>query len=208
MKVLLFNGSTNVKGCTNRALVEVEKELNKNGIDTEIICIGGSEIRDCNGCRTCGTNGGHCVYDNDAINEYIDKAKKADGFVFGSPVYYSHPSGRILSVMDRMFYACSSAFAYKPGAAITSARRTGISSSLDVLNKYMTIACMPIVSSSYWNGVHGNKPEEVEKDLEGLQTMRNLGTNMAWLLKSIEAGKKQGIMQPTPNKKNITNFIR
>jgi len=208
MNVLLFNGSSKLKGCTNRALLEIEKELNDNGIETEIICIGGEEIRDCNGCGACRNNKGYCIYDEDAVNEYIEKAKLADGFIFGTPVYYSHPSGRLLSVMDRMFYACSKAFMYKPGAAIASARRAGTTASLDVLNKYMTFACMPIVSSSYWNEVHGNTPDEVEHDLEGLQTMRNLGNNMAWLLKSIEAGAKQGIEQPIPEKENRTSFIR
>jgi multimeric flavodoxin WrbA len=208
MNVLLFNGSSKAKGCTNRALQEIEKELNDNGIDTEIICIGGVEIRDCNGCGACRNNNGYCFYDDDAINEYIEKAKLADGFIFGTPVYYAHPSGRLLSVMDRMFYAGSQAFKYKPGAAIASARRAGTTASIDVLNKYMTFACMPIVSSSYWNGVHGNNSDEVEQDLEGLQTMRNLGNNMAWLLKSIEAGKQAGIRQPQPEKENRTNFIR
>ena len=208
MKVLLFNGSSKAKGCTNRALQEIEKELNENGIETEIICIGGVEIRDCNGCGVCRENNGYCIFDDDAINEYIDKAKKADGFIFGTPVYYAHPSGRLLSAMDRMFYAGSSAFMYKPGAAIASARRAGTTASLDVLNKYMTIACMPIVSSSYWNVVHGNNPEEVEKDFEGLQTMENLGKNMVWLLQSIEAGKKAGVLKPILNKENRTNFIR
>ena len=142
------------------------------------------------------------------VNEWILKAKEADGFIFGSPVYYAHPDGRILSVLDRMFYAGSSCFAYKPGAAVTSARRGGTTASIDVLNKYFTINQMPVISSTYWNMVHGSTPEDVKKDLEGLQTMRNLGRNMAWLLKSIEAGKAAGVKIPVAERNQRTNFIR
>lgn len=141
------------------------------------------------------------------VNELIGKAAEADGFVFGSPVYYAHASGRILSALDRAFYAGGSAFAHKPGAAVVSARRAGTTSALDDLNKYFMINQMPVVSSTYWNMVHGNQPEEVAQDFEGLQTMRNIASNMAWLLKCIEAGKEKGITAPA-NPKIATNFIR
>ena len=138
----------------------------------------------------------------------IAKAMEADGFVFGTPVYYAHPTGRILSALDRIFYAGKSAFAHKPGAAIASARRAGTTASVDVMNKYFGISEMPIVTSSYWNMVHGNQPKEVEQDREGLQIMRNLGRNMAWLLKCIEAGKSKNISIPENEYADKTNFIR
>lgn len=141
------------------------------------------------------------------VNEIITKAEQADAFIFGSPVYYAHPSGRILSALDRVFYAGSKAFAFKPAASIVSARRGGTTASVDVLNKYFTINQMPVVASTYWNMVHGNKPEEVKQDLEGLQTMRNIASNMAWLLRCIEAGREKGITTPE-NQKVQTSFIR
>lgn len=208
MKILLVNGSAKKDGCTYTALAEIEKVLQQEGLDTEIVCLGSSAIRDCIGCGQCNSKHPGCVFDDDCINEIIAKAKEADGFVFGTPVYYAHPSGRILSALDRMFYAGKSAFAHKPGAAIASARRAGTTASIDVLNKYFTIAEMPVVSSSYWNMVHGNKPEDVLQDLEGLQIMRNLGRNMAWMVKCIEAGKQQGISIPENEYADKTNFIR
>lgn len=208
MKVLLINGSSNVLGCTYTALAEVEKMLNKEGITTEIISLGNKPIRDCMGCKTCRNNGGKCVFEDDIINGIVEKAKNADGFVFGSPVYYSHPSGRLLSAMDRMFYSNSAAFKYKPAAAVVSARRAGTTASLDVITKHFSINCMPVVSSNYWNMVHGNTPEEVREDVEGLQIMRVLGQNMAWMLKCIENGKKSGINIPNIEDKIYTNFVR
>lgn len=208
MKVLLVNGSPKEKGCTYTALAEVSKALEQEGVETEIVCLGAGAIRDCIGCGQCNMKQPGCVFGDDCINELIAKAKEADGFVFGTPVYYAHPSGRVLSALDRMFYAGKSAFAHKPGAAIASARRAGTTASVDVLNKYFTIAEMPVVSSSYWNMVHGNKPEEVLQDKEGLQVMRNLGRNMAWLLKCIEAGKAQGIEASENEYGEKTNFIR
>ncbi len=208
MKVLLINGSAKKNGCTATALSETAKVLNQEGIDTEIVCLGTEPIRDCMGCGQCNSKHPGCIFADDCVNDIIAKAKEADGFIFGTPVYYAHPSGRILSALDRMFYAGKSAFAHKPGAAIASARRAGTTASIDVLNKYFTIAEMPIVSSSYWNMVHGNCPEDVAKDLEGLQIMRNLGRNMAWLLKCIEAGKQQGITEPENEYTNKTSFIR
>lgn len=208
MKVLLINGSPKNDGCTYTALNEVGQTLEKNGIEWEIINLGTNPIRDCIGCKKCVDLDNACVFEDDIINEIIKKAEEADGFVFGTPVYYAHPSGRLLSVLDRVFYAGSSAFAHKPGAAVASARRAGTTASIDVLNKYFTIAQMPVVSSTYWNMVHGNAPEDVIKDLEGLQTMRNLAENMTWLLKCIELGKNNGVNSPSNEKKHRTNFIR
>lgn len=208
MKVLLVNGSAKEKGCTYTALAEAEAVLQQEGIQTEIAWLGVGALRDCIGCGQCNTKHPGCVFEEDCINEMIQKAKEADGFIFGTPVYYAHPSGRILSALDRMFYAGKSAFARKPGAAVASARRAGTTASIDVMNKYFTIAEMPVVSSSYWNMVHGTKPEEVKEDKEGLQVMRNLGRNMAWLLKCIEAGKQQGILAPENEYSSKTSFIR
>lgn len=208
MKVLLVNGSAKEKGCTYTALAEAAAVLQQEGIQTEIAWLGAGALQDCIGCGQCNTKHPGCIFEEDCINEMIQKAKKADGFIFGTPVYYAHPSGRVLSALDRMFYAGKSAFARKPGAAVASARRAGTTASVDVMNKYFTIAEMPVVSSSYWNMVHGTKPEEVKEDKEGLQVMRNLGRNMAWLLKCIEAGKQQGILAPENEYSSKTSFIR
>ena len=204
-KVLLINGSGNEHGCTYTALSEVAATLEKEGITTEIIQLGKDPVRDCIGCGACAKLG-KCVFDDDLVNQVHEKALEADGFVFGTPVYYAHPSGRILSFLDRLFYSGGGAFAFKPGAAGASARRAGTTASLDVLNKYFTIARMPGVSSNYWNMVHGNTPEEVKQ--EGLQIMRGIGQNMAWMIKCIEAGKAAGISYPQTEKKVKTNFIR
>jgi len=195
-KVLLINGSGNEHGCTFTALSEAARALNEEGVETEIIQLGKDAIRDCIGCGSCGKLG-RCVFDDDQVNLVAAKAKEADGFIFGSPVYYAHPSGRVLSFLDRLFYSAGSAFAYKPGA------------SFDVLNKYFGISNMMTVGSQYWNMVHGNKPEEVLQDLEGLQTMRTMGRNMAWMIQCIEAGKAAGITPPTGREERArTNFIR
>ena len=196
-----------MEGCTFTALKEIADTLAELQIDSEILQLGKRPIRDCIGCGACGSRKGTCVFEDDLVNELIGKAAEADGFVFGSPVYYAHASGRILSALDRAFYAGGSAFAHKPGAAVVSARRAGTTSALDDLNKYFMINQMPVVSSTYWNMVHGNQPEEVAQDFEGLQTMRNIASNMAWLLKCIEAGKEKGITAPA-NPKIATNFIR
>lgn len=210
MKVLLFNGSSNEHGCTYTALSEVASELNANGIETEIIQVGKDAIRDCIGCGACRKLGGKCVFKDDIVNDVIEKAKDADGFIFGSPVYYAHPSGRLLAFMDRLFYAGGWAFTYKPAAAVTSARRAGTTASLDVITKHFTINQMPVISSNYWCMTHGaqNSPEQAKQDLEGMQIMRILGKNMAWILKCIEAGKKEGINHPQAEDKIMTNFIR
>ena len=207
MKVLLFNGSSKPNGCTFTALSEIAKVLNEEGIGTEIVPLGAEPIRDCTGCNRCRETG-RCVFTGDKINEWAEKAKAADGFVFGTPVYYAHPSGRILSALDRLFYSAGKNFAYKPAAAIASARRGGTTASLDALSKYFGITQMPVISSTYWNMVHGNTPEETKQDLEGMQTMRNLGRNMAWILRGIEEGKKNVIVAPQAETSSKTNFIR
>ncbi len=206
MKVLLVNGSSHRNGCTYTALEEAAIALNKEDIDTEIFQLGNPEIRDCCGCQACRRLG-KCVYD-DVVNVFVEKACDFDGFIFGTPVYYAHPSGRLLSFMDRAFYSGKSAFAYKPAASIASARRSGTTASFDVLNKYFTINNMPIISSVYWNNIHGNNAEQAKEDYEGLQTMRVLGRNMAWILKCIETGRKMGIVKPEQEDKIKTNFIR
>ncbi len=208
MKVVLINGSAKTKGCTYTALSEMAKIFEVEGIDAEIVQLGGAPIRDCIGCSACRKLDGRCVFDDDIVNELIRKVADADGVVFGSPVYYAHPSGRILSVLDRMFYAGSKAFAHKPGMSVASARRGGTTASIDVLNKYFAIAQMPIVPSTYWNIIHGNTPEEIMQDEEGLQTMRNGARNMIWLMKCMEAGKEAGITLPDTEYAYKTNFIR
>lgn len=208
MKVLLLNGSSHPHGCTNTALQAIATALEAAGIQTEILFLGNEPVRDCTACGTCKTLPGRCVFDGDIVNQVIAKSEAADGFVFGTPVYYSHPSGRILSVLDRTFYAGKAAFVHKPAAAIASARRAGTSASLDVLQKYFTISQMPVVSSTCWTMVHGSKPEDVLQDAEGLQTMRNLAANMAWVLRCIEAGKEAGIQPPQAESGARTNFIR
>ena len=207
MKVLLLNGSTRKNGCTYLALSEIVKVLNAEEVETEIIQMGGGPVRDCIGCNGCAGKG-QCVFGDDMVNEVITKAKEADGFVFGSPVYYAHPSGQVLSLLDRVFYAGAEAFLHKPAAVVVTARRAGTTASLDVLNKYLLNAEMPIVSSTYWNMVFGPAPELVEQDKEGLQTMRNLGRNMAWLLGCIEAGQQQGCTPPQAERAHWTNFNR
>jgi len=205
MKVILVNGSPHAKGCTYTALKEVEKALQNQGIKTEIFQVGNKPVGGCIGCGAC-RNGEGC-FQKDCVNEFIEKAKEADGFVFGTPIHYAAASGSITSFMDRVFYSGSKYLAGKPGAAVVSCRRGGASAGFDQINKYFTINCMPVVSSQYWNSVHGNTPEEVLKDEEGLQTMRTLGNNMAWLIKCIEAGKQAGISFPEREPVIRTNFI-
>ena len=205
MKVLLINGSPNEFGCTYTALKEVSDTLNQEGVETEIFWIGKKAISGCIACGTCKKTG-KCVFDDD-VNKIIAKLSSIDGIVVGSPVYYAGPSGQICAFLDRLFYA-GSGFAGKLGASVVSCRRGGAATSFDRLNKYFTITNMPIVSSQYWNMVHGNTPEEVKQDKEGLQTMRTLAKNMAWLLKCIEAGKEKGIEKPKYEKTVMTNFIR
>ena len=184
MKVLLINGSPNKRGCTNRALEEVAKALNSNDIENEIIHIGKKAVQGCIACGKCRDHE-RCVFNDDLYNTLFDKIKEIDGIVVGSPVYYAGPNGSLCAILDRLFYSGSKFLANKPAAAVVSCRRGGASSSFDRLNKYFTINQMPVISSQYWNSVHGNTPEEVEQDLEGLQIMRTLGNNMAWMLKTM-----------------------
>lgn len=206
MKVILVNGSPKEKGCTYTALCEVEKSLRNNGIETEIFWIGDSPLAGCTGCGVCGQLG-KCIYD-DTVNEFAAKVIDADGFVFGSPVHYAAASGALTSFMDRAFYSAGKHMRGKIAASVVSCRRGGASAAFDQINKYFTINSMPIVSSQYWNQVHGSNPEQVCQDLEGLQTMRTLGNNMAWLLKCIELGKENGIEIPPQEAKIQTSFIR
>lgn len=205
MKVLLINGSPNAKGCTYTALSEVEKELHKEGIETEIIHVGNKDIRGCIACKTCYKTG-KCVF-NDLVNEVKDKFEEADGLVIGSPVYYSSPNGTLLSFLDRLFYISSFDKRAKVGASVVSCRRGGNTATFDVLNKYFTISQMPVVSSRYWNMVYGSNAEQVQQDEEGLWTMRVLGKNMAFLMKCIALGKEQYGL-PEKEEPKFTNFIR
>lgn len=206
MKVILVNGSPHAKGCTYTALCEVEQALNNNSIDTRIFQIGSKPIAGCIACRQCYKTG-QCFMD-DLVNRFVSEAKEADGFIFGSPVYYASANGSFISFMDRVFYSGSRYMKGKPAAAVMSCRRGGATATFDQINKYFTINNMPVVSSQYWNMVHGNTPEEVGQDLEGLQIMRTLGNNMAWLLKCIELGKEHGIEFPELEEPMRTNFIR
>ena len=207
MKVLLVNGSPNKNGCTARAISEVCSTLSECGIESEVFNIGNEALKGCQGCRACAKLG-KCVF-NDKVNEFAEIAKEADGFIFASPVYYAAANGSLVSFMDRLFYSdkCgkNNNFAFKPAAAIASARRAGTTPTLDQLNRYFAISSMPIITSTYWNEVHGNVAEDVEQDLEGLRTMRNLARNMAWFLKMKEAAN---IPAPSLEYKPMTNFIR
>lgn len=188
MKVLLINGSPNMQGCTYTALAEVAKTLEQEGIETEIIHVGNKDIRGCIGCRSCKTSG--CCVFQDIVNEVSQKFAQSDGMIIGSPVYYASANGTMVSFLDRLFYSTNFDKTMKVGAAVVSARRGGNTATFDQLNKYFTISGMPIVSSQYWNMVHGFSPEDVKKDVEGLQTMRTLARNMSFLLKSIQLGKE------------------
>ena len=211
MKVLLVNGSPHKSGCTNRALEEIAATLQKEGIETEMFWIGNKPIGGCIACKRC-VQTGKCVFD-DVVNTCREKAYEADGFVFGTPVHYGAASGNMTAFMDRLFYSelggnQNKAFYLKPAAAVISARRAGTTATFDQMNKYFTIQEMPIVSSRYWNMVHGAVPEQVEEDLEGLYTMRVLGRNMAYLLKCQEAAKKAGVALPEREPAIFTNFVR
>ena len=204
MKVLLINGSPHPQGCTARALQEVEKTLNAQGIETQFVNVGIKNIRGCISCFKCGETG-KCVFD-DLVNEVAPLFEQADGIVIGSPVYYAHINGGLKSFIDRLFFSTHFPKVMKVGAAVVSSRRAGSTSAFDEINKYYTISAMPIVSSTYWNEVHGYTPEDVERDKEGMQTMRNLGRNMAFMIKSIAAGKEQFGM-PEVEYGTFTNFM-
>ena len=205
MKVLLINGSPHAKGCTYTALTEVACSLNKQGIETEILQVGHLDIRGCMACGGCGRTG-RCVYD-DIVNEISDKLEAADGLVVGPPVYYAGANGTLTALLNRLFYCHPGELRMKPGAAVVSCRRGGASATFDELNKYFTISGMPVVSSQYWNSVHGNSAEEAVQDEEGLQVVRTLARNMSFLMKSIALGKEQFGL-PEKEKRVATNYIR
>ena len=204
MKVLLINGSPHKEGCTYTALNEVSDTLNKNGIETEIYHIGTKPIAGCIACQKCRETG-KCIFD-DGVNEIGTRLGEFDGIILGSPVYYAGPSGQICSFCDRLFFTYANKMVGKLAAAVVSCRRGGATASFDRLNKYFTISKMQVVGSQYWNMVHGFTPDDVKKDKEGLQTMRTLGQNMAWLLKCIEIGKKNGINKPEYEDIIFTSF--
>lgn len=193
MKVIMINGSRKEKGCTFTALQIIAEVLKENGIETQITHIGAKAM---NGQM------------NEIVKDVADLVKTADGIIVGSPVYYASPSGEVVAFLDRLLAVAEADLRFKPAAAVVSARRGGTTASLDVLNKYFQFNQMPMISSRYWNMVHGNTPEEVMRDEEGVQIMKTLGRNMAWILKSIEAGKAAGVPQPEAEQKIFTNFIR
>lgn len=201
MKVLLINGSPHKKGCTFTALTEIKNQLSKHDVDSEIFWIGTKPVRGCIDCRKCAGSK-KCNFDDDICNDLAEKIHESDALIVGSPVYFAGPNGALCALLDRVFYSAANDFGQMPAAAIVSCRRGGASSSFDRLNKYFTIAHMPVVSSQYWNSVHGRTPEDVKQDFEGLQTMRTLANNMVWLLKSLDT-------KNLPEKENyiITDFI-
>ncbi|MDO5602195.1 MAG: flavodoxin family protein [Oscillospiraceae bacterium] len=208
MKVLLINGSPHKNGCTYTALCEAEKVLREANITTEVCQLGTAPIRGCTACGAC-VKLGRCAFgEEDGVNELLQKLPGADGFIFGSPVHYAAAGGSITSLLDRLFYAGGKYLSQKPGAAVVSCRRGGASAALDQLNKYFMFNQMPVASGNYWNMVHGNTPAEVLQDEEGLQTVRVMAKNMAWLLRCIEAGKNAGVTPPVGEAKIKTNFIR
>lgn len=202
MKVVLINGSPHRKGNTFIALSEVAGALEKEGVQTEIIQLGIKAVQGCIACNKCAELG-HCVFQDTLYNQVREALQEVDGIVVGSPVYYAGPNGALCALLDRVFYSCSELLAYKAGASVAVCRRGGASATFDRLNKYFTILNMPVVSSQYWNSVHGMRPGEATEDAEGLQTMRMLGRNMAWLLKGVKREER-----PEPELRVMTNFIR
>ena len=210
MKVLLINGSPHENGCTYTALCEVASALHAEGVETEILQVGTSPIRGCTGCGTCfRTRSRRCVFTDDLVNTVLDKMKECDALVVGSPVHYASAGGSVTALLDRMFYAGSREMRGKVGAAVVSARRAGTTAALDQLNKYFIISGMPIAPSQYWTMVHGNTPAQVRQDEEGMQTMRTLGRNIAFMIKAFALAKENEINPPELEKeKKFTNFIR
>lgn len=211
MRVLLVNGSPHRDGCVARALAEVAGALEGEGVAAETFWVGARPVGGCVDCLACERLG-RCAFD-DVVNEFRELARDADGFVFGAPVHYAHAAASLLGFMDRLFYSdgragTASVLAGKPAAAVASARRAGTTAALDDIAKFFTISQMPVVSSRYWNMVHGNDASEVERDAEGLWTMRQLGRNMAWLLRSMEAGRAAGVAAPAQEAGEWTNFVR
>ncbi|MBO4311554.1 MAG: flavodoxin family protein [Desulfovibrionaceae bacterium] len=205
MNVLLLNGSPHKDGCTFTALSEIAATLKKHGIDSTLVQLGTQPVPGCIACQKCRTGHQGCIFDDAPYQRCLELLDSIDGLVVGSPVYYAGPNGSLCALLDRLFYSSSAKLAGKPAAAVVSCRRGGASASFDRLNKYFTINSMPVVASQYWNSVHGNTPEEVRQDIEGLQTMRTLAANMAWMLKSIKANP-----EPRPQQEawTPTNFIR
>ena len=212
MKVLMLNGSFNPDGSTKAGLDIMAGTFAEEGVETEIVTVGGKPIADCIACGKCAELK-RCVFANDGVNDFAEKAKTADGFVFGTPVYYAHPTGRVLSFLDRLFFSRRLANGYahlhhKPAAAIVVARRAGTSASYDVMNKYFGISQMLNVGSTYWNEFHARTREDVPEDAEGLQTLRNLARNMVYVMKCLKAGRDAGIVPPAPEEEILTNFVR
>ncbi len=208
MKVILINGSPRENGTTALALSEVAGAIREAGIDTEILHIGSRPVAGCIGCGRCGRKGGCVAFPEDIVNQWLAKIREADGLVIGSPVYFASPNGQLMAALDRLFYVGADALAHKPVAAVAVARRAGTTATLDALNKYLTYYQTPLVSSTYWNVAHGPTADLAKQDEEGLQTMRNLGRNMAWMLRCIEAGREKGIQPPAAETGHRTNFNR
>jgi len=206
MKVLLLNGSGHETGCTYTVLQEVASVLNSEGVETEILWLGLDPISGCRGCAACRKLG-KCVID-DVVNVIQEKMSQCDGLIVGSPVHYAGASGQITSVMDRLFYSSSAKMYHKPAAAVVVARRAGTTAALDQLNKYFTINQMPVVSSTYWNMVHGAQPSDLQQDEEGIAVVRTMAHNMAWLLRLMESGKANGVPGPVAEPRKRTNFVR
>ena len=204
-KILMINGSPNERGCTFTALDEVAKTLKKRGIDSEIVYLGKKAVQGCVACMYCQSHG-KCVF-NDLVNELAERMGEFDGLVVGSPVYYAGPTGQICSFLDRFFFSQANKFANMLAASVVSCRRGGATAAFERLNKYFTISNMIVAGSQYWNMVHGFTPDDVRKDLEGLQTMRTLGENLAFMLESIQAGRKNGVKKPEYEKAVYTHFI-
>lgn len=212
MKVLLVNGSSHPHGTTMAAIEEMERVFHAEGVETEVIQIGGKPIADCLQCNVCNKTD-KCVFTDDGVNDFVEKAYHADGFVFATPTYFAHPSGRIYDFLDRAFYSNGKdevykAFQFKPSAAVAVARRGGTTAALDGLNKYFGIAQMPVAGSTYWNMVHGLFSEEAPQDEEGMQTMRNLARNMVWMMRCFAVGKEHGVPYPATETTACTNFVR
>jgi multimeric flavodoxin WrbA len=206
MKALLINGSPHEEGCTYTALSEVAKVLNANGVTTDLLYLGKSDIKGCRACGACKKTG-KCIID-DAVNEVLDDLDNIDAVIVGSPVYYGGPNGAVCAFLDRLFYASRGRMAGKIGAAVVSCRRGGATEAFARLNMYFMMNNMPVATSQYWNQIHGNNAEQAKQDLEGLQTMRTLAQNIVWLLQSIDAGRKNNVKYPQYEPATPTNFIR
>ena len=212
MKVLMLNGSFNPDGSTNAGLEIMAKTFAAEGVETEIVTVGGRPIADCIACGKCAELK-RCIFAHDGVNEFAEKAREADGFVFGTPVYYAHPTGRVLSFLDRLFFSSRFAdgygtFSHKPVSSVVVARRAGTSAAFDVMNKYAGISQMITVGSTYWNEFHARKKDDVPHDGEGVQTLQNLARNMVYVMKCLKAGRDAGLTPPVADESVLTNFVR